>query len=438
MTQEEWRSSAWRGLDDLAREGLAGPDGMARALVTVAMLMKLAPQTVYRRYAYADAGRFGQAVAAAKARLVNDDHAIPRDSETVETLILALAAQLNALDALRHELDGDLAPADPSEDWRVAYADGEAFLIPRGGLHRPSRRDEGRAGKVTLSWRDLMPHHRLLPTQLGGVAIELHWRDMAGSWPSDAVLAAGLFTDLEFFEDLPGEDFVVTRVACADQAEQVKARLEAAHEAQGAVLILPELTMPTDQVDGLQAHLRQRLDWAEAKGFSAPGLVVAGSWHTVVDDQGRRSNLAPVFDAYGELILRHAKLLAFNAQGIPERIVPGDRLHVLVTEERLIGFGICLDFCERLEGAFFPALDIDYALITSCGEDRTMQGHIATARDMVIRFRSRAFVVQQRYPPFDPPGTDQPIGYVLPPRDDPALDAQNTLVRAPFTTHTTD
>jgi hypothetical protein len=438
MTEEEWRSSAWRTVDDLAKEELSGPEGLARALVTMAMLLKSCPPTILRRHGYADAGLFDLGVLAASARLMEDDHAIPRADETIETLFVALSVQLSALDALHHELEGDLAPAEPNEDWRIAYPDGEAFLIPRGGLHRTSARREETPWRIALRWRDLMPHHRLLPVELNGVAIQLHWRDMASAWPASGPFGAGFFAGVEFEDDLPGQDFVVTGVTCADHDGQVRSRLEAAHEAQCVALILPELTMPPEQVDVLQEHLRQRMRWASAQPISAPALIVAGSWHVPVDGAGGMSNVAPVFDAYGEPILHHAKLLAYNAGGAPERIVAGDRLHVLVTEDRLIGFGICLDFCERLEGAYFPEFDIDYALVTSCGEDKTMLGHIATARDMITRFRSRAFVVQHRYPPFTSPGATQTIGYVLPPRDDPNADPNNTRVQDLFSVHASD
>jgi hypothetical protein len=72
------------------------------------------------------------------------------------------------------------------------------------------------------------------------------------------------------------------------------------------------------------------------------------------------------------------------------------------------------DFCERVLDGAFRDLDVDYALIPSCGGNTTMQGHIDTARDMAKRFRCRSFVVQQPYPELGPDSDGRkPVGYAL-------------------------
>lgn len=434
FTDDQWRADAKAKLLAMGSIGLSGPKGLAKALVMTARILKSTPMTLLSAKGYVDRGQLTAAVDAAETRLLADNFAVVIPDDTVATLFLKLASQLKALDSVHHTLVGVREPFVPSRDWRVTHDLGEDYLIPRGGLYRAGKAKAGK--QVAIKWRDLMPRHRLLPTAIDGVAIELHWRHLKGAWPQQAQLAAGFFEDLEFIENRDDRSFVVTDVACPDQAGKIASLVQQSHEAQAAVLILPELTMPPERVEALVDVLRER-NWVSTQPRPAPGLIVAGSWH-VPAGNGAFKNLAPVLDAYGEPVLSHAKLFAYNDDGIPERLAPGDTIHVLVTEDALISFGICLDFCHRGDGAVFPRLDVDFMLVTSCGGDNTMSGHIRTAQDMVEVCRGRAFVVQYAHDEVAERNGTAPLGYVLSPSNPKAQTLTSTMTNAPFSLHHAD
>jgi hypothetical protein len=101
-----------------------------------------------------------------------------------------------------------------------------------------------------------------------------------------------------------------------------------------------------------------------------------------------------------------------HADGKLEDVESGRTLNVLVTDDALIAFGLCRDFCERGTRNPYKELDVDLFLISSCGNPTTMRGHIDTAQTVRDRYRAASFVVQQRYPSC--PGI---VGYVLAPTD---------------------
>lgn len=120
-----------------------------------------------------------------------------------------------------------------------------------------------------------------------------------------------------------------------------------------------------------------------------------------------------MLDGFGDEVATHAKTLPFIYKGLVEALDPGTELTVLVTEDALVGTAICL-FCERA-GAQpnpFPMLDVDLMLVASLANRRSMEGHLATAHDMWLRWRAEALVVQQ----FDEPAPPA-LGYVLAPVD---------------------
>lgn len=86
-------------------------------------------------------------------------------------------------------------------------------------------------------------------------------------------------------------------------------------------------------------------------------------------------------------------------------------MQVLVMEEGLFAFGICLDFCNISERPPYLDLDVDYVLIPSCGNETTMSSHVDRSGELMIKLKARTVVVQQHFPP-KPDGTS-PLGYVL-------------------------
>jgi hypothetical protein len=439
--EEKWGLEARARLDTIGKMGLTGNKGMAEAMVLIARTLKAAPTTLMTAKGFVSLNALNAEAVKAEKRILADDFKLSVVG-TDAALFLALASQLKALDKVHADLVATRQPFVASRQWRVEHELGADFLIPRPGLYRGGGgRAKPKAGKedvrIAVKWRDLMSRHRLLPVELDGIPVVPHWRHMRGTWPRQAGLAAAFFEGLGFLDEDNGESFVVTGVSCEGQDGQLAALLAQGHEAQAAVMVLPELTMPPNQVEVLLSLLRDREPWAKAAERQAPGLIVAGSWHEPQAD-GTVKNVAPVYDAFGEHILSHDKLFAFNDDGIPERLTAGDKIHVLVTEDALVSFGICRDFCDRTQGAIFPRLDVDFVLVTSCGQDSTMEGHIRTAQDMVDHCRGRAFVVQYAYPKLAEQLGMAPIGYVLPPSNPKSQTVASTLTDKAFSVHPAD
>jgi hypothetical protein len=434
MNDAEWQDFAKEVIQAVGSSGLHGHRGMASGLVQLADLLDRAPSGFKARHANVPEPEFTREQTAAEKRLLEDDPSIAFATDPAQ-LLLRIGAQIAALDAIHHQLVGVDAPADPNKDWRVAIQSGNMYLIPRRKLYRSSSR---RSSMRHLSRRDLMPFHRILPTKLGGFDVRLTWRDLAAAWALDLKLGGVLFPELKFDEANSANGFLVTGVICSDQDAQVGSHLEAGHKAQCAAVVFPELTIEPAVRTRLKKRLQERMLWAEERPRSCPSLVVAGSWHEAVGGH-EHVNVATVFDAYGELVLRHEKMLTFwDRDSRPERIRPGTTINVLVTEEALIAFGICLDFCERAHHGPFPDLDVDYVLVPSCGNAKTMEGHIATARDMRTRFRCRAFVVQQPNTQLAEIDGRKPLGFILGPTSRLDIATKDTLIYKAWSIQTAD
>src|SRR5262249_39998030 len=150
----------------------------------------------------------------AQERILQDDHTIVFSESSAE-LLLRVATQIAALDAMHHQLAGIQSPADPNQDWRVSTGSEDIFLIPRRTLYRTSSRSRG--FRDLSRRRDLMPYHRILSTKLEGFHVRLTWRDLAGGWPPKLKLGGVLFPGLEFTIAKTAKSFLITGVVCAGQ-----------------------------------------------------------------------------------------------------------------------------------------------------------------------------------------------------------------------------
>jgi hypothetical protein len=321
LNASDWQASAEKVLQEIGAADLKGPPGMAIALARLANLLDRAPLDYLQRHGTTGEAGFVREQSAAQARLIKDDHRVIFSNLPAE-LLVRVAAQIAALDAIHHELAGIEAPADPNKDWMVSTDSGDIFLIPRRRLYRlPSRSPSG--VRDLSRPRDLMPYHRILPTSVEGFNVRLTWRDLAAAWPSELKLGGVVFPELRFQLEETAGTFLVTDVICPGQDSQVATYLKSAHTEQCAAAVFPELTIDLEARDKLRKHLQGRLLWAEEKPGSWPSLVVAGSWHEV--DGEDTVNVATVFDAYGEHVLRHEKMLAYrDPHGRVERIRPGN------------------------------------------------------------------------------------------------------------------
>jgi hypothetical protein len=88
----------------------------------------------------------------------------------------------------------------------------------------------------------------------------------------------------------------------------------------------------------------------------------------------------------------------FDFGGSFESIDPGESVPLLATENELIGFAICKDFCDLARRVPIKSLDIDVAIIPSMGGETTVGAHIDAAHELRVLFGTATFVVQQAYP----------------------------------------
>lgn len=86
-----------------------------------------------------------------------------------------------------------------------------------------------------------------------------------------------------------------------------------------------------------------------------------------------------------------------DGEGPHEAIELGNCIPVLVLEQAILAFAICLDFCNLPEDPPYPDLDIDYVIVPSCGGASTMQGHIRRSSVLLAKLKSRTMVVQQYF-----------------------------------------
>jgi predicted amidohydrolase len=188
--------------------------------------------------------------------------------------------------------------------------------------------------------------------------------------------------------------------------EAIRGQIRDASIAQCTGVIYPELTITANTLTAMCDGLSDG-SWSECN----VSMIVAGSRHHT-DAEGNRFNVSTVLDGYGNQVGEHKKLFRYSeGVGPHEAIELGSELQVLVMEEGLFAFGICLDFCNMSESPPYLDLDIDYVLVPSCGKESTMKSHVERSTDIMAKLKSRTVVVQQYYR--EKPEDPGPVGYVL-------------------------
>jgi hypothetical protein len=339
---------------------------------------------------------------------------LPTDVTMEREIVLAVAAQLRALDQILYDHQDFGSTYDVAEKWFVKTASNEAFIIPRSRHHmRGSSKSNGRRDIGPFRFRALS-HHRILPRSIEGYEVTIREVNTAlRKELGHIAYGAAFFRELELAVGENEEEFWVTGVHSHEHLRTAMKHLENAHAEQCSALIYPELTIDPTTREHIRVGISTR-PWRRrnpAIGWTV-SVIIAGSWHE--SELGSLVNVATVYDGYGKLIVQHRKLFPYtDPDGKTEKIRTGKALTVLVLEDALIAIGICRDFCERGSPNPFAALDADLFLITSLANESTMRGHLATANDVRIRYRSLSFVVQELYP------TDRDfVGYILSPYDD--------------------
>lgn len=314
-----------------------------------------------------------------------------RGIDSAHQLRLAwLAALVRALDADLSQLhfgpSGDKGERWTAEVWRVpGYP---CYLVPVDRSHRLADRKPAE--------RRALAHHALLPDRVREYAVQLRLHSEAmpeeGAPPQRPFrYGAAIFPDLRISTVSEGPGFLVDAVHCPEQPTAIADQVREAREAACDVVAWPELTLAPETVLALRTKLGRE---ALAEPHK-PVALVAGSWHTRRRRGRGWANRTPVLDGRGGLLFEYDKRLKFEHEGLVEQIHPGTRLDVLVTGDRLIGIGICLDFCDDCDGDVYRSLDVDLVLVPSMGFRTTADAHARKARELQTLHASTVFAVQQ-------------------------------------------
>jgi hypothetical protein len=266
-----------------------------------------------------------------------------------------------------------------------------------------------------------LQYHRIIPTEIDGCEVELIFNDSLSA-SSQTVLGAALFKNLQLDELPIGGDkgFIVQSVQFDGGLATIKEHIDGALSDSCFCIVWPELTISPSTLSAIQTELSGRARATDDR--FPPEIVVAGSWHT--SDGDHYVNRASVLDGYGNLRFSYDKIDAYVDKKLgPEGILRGRKLPVLMTDHLLVGFGICKDFANFAVSGPYSRLDIDLVLVPSLGDEKTLQGHKATASSLQAKFGTRAFVVQQENPP-----KGSFLGSIIPASKRPSRSARQTTV----------
>lgn len=424
MTDDEWIDSLRQLAAEQSKYKTTDFETVRAALASTYAHMSLAeanPSDIYCRIPEAELFAAG---AVHSGRLELNDWAWSLDDADLDAAVYSLGARVRALDALLCDVARHHGPpVDADSEYLCAATDW--YVVPRL-TSRIAR--SGHGGRATFEQRGTL-EHRLLPRKIGSYTTSLHWLgDIAETSPDD-MLGAAMFENFDVSFDVGGDPkkFSATGISCGSARDTIRRSVGEAHRSRCVAVAWPELTMrPEIELAALREALE---DFACSEDAGGPlAFTLAGSWH--VEGELGRENIAPVLNACGRDIFSHAKSRAYadNDYGI-EDIQCGYRIPILVTQEQLVAFGICKDFCDLRKGIPYPILNVDLVVVGSIGNEATMTSHRAAAGDASI-YGCRAFVVQQDLTT----GTAE-TGWVLPPGSAPNPDATASLRTGCWTIH---
>lgn len=304
--------------------------------------------------------------------------------------------------------------SDPN-DWKVGG--GAAHFIPMGRLGwRPPKDPAG--DRRPFDQRGLL-RVRIIPTIVDGATVRLERPDHLLS-PDAANFGAVLFPGAKFDSKETTSTFFIEAVELPKGRQIIATACEGAHQQCCRAVVFPELTIDHGSRDFIQQQLRKK-PWAKGALPPSPHFVVAGSWHQF--EGSHRYNVATVFDGHGvQLFTQRKRLVYKDPEGRAEDIQPGNEFVILILGDALYGFGICLDLCNRCYDTPYGELDVDFVVVPSCGDAKTMTSHMDAAKDLNFRRKTRTFVVQQAYP-----AISRAAGFVLAPDGKPGEVPVNKL-----------
>lgn len=374
MTDEEWLSRAAGLMAAQSKVASLDYDVVRRALAETYSLMAYAGANPEDIYGHIPESELRGTAAGVFERLSACDWSWDGAAGGVGEAVPSVAARIRALDRLlKHVARHNGPPVNPEADW----LDEETgwYVVPRLTARTPR---PGYGTRSSFGQRGTL-EHRLLPRRIGSYEVSLHWlADIVGA-SEPPVFGAGMFENFRL--DLEGapepEAFVAAGLRCPSAAEHIAQVVVRANEASCYCLAWPELTMRPEVEGRVLSHALRNLSLSDVRGGS-PAFTLAGSWH--VGEGSDRKNAAPVLDACGDAVLVHRKARAYADNGVGiEAICPDYRIPVLVTENHLVAFAICKDFCDLRQGIPYPFLNVDLVVVGSIGNEQTMGSHRAMA-----------------------------------------------------------
>ena len=379
-----------------------GIEGTRNAVFALWLALDGAPKLIRDKYrGFSELRLQKEAAELGQDEIFTNPPAAAHTAAEKENLLWWLAVRLRALETLLYDIS-DGSPLRRASDCRARFGKRSAFILMRDPLHR--------AAKTGDSFRRRgLRHARVIPTKIDELDVKLVFADdpRGRSRAARAVplsSGAGLFENLKFtIEDLDGR-FIVSNAIVPSQLDVIRDQIAMASEADCIGVIYPELTVSKSTALSVSRSLADH-SWECALSF-----LVVGSHHEKTDEGW--FNVAAIMDGYGNLLEPHRKLFQYlEGEGPHEAIENGTTLTLLILEQAVVAFGICLDFCNLSEEPPYLDLDVDYVVVPSCGNASTMNGHIRRSTQLLEKLKSRSIVVQQFYDP--KPSPNDPLGYVL-------------------------
>ncbi|MCJ8510218.1 hypothetical protein MUU53_20235 [Rhizobium lemnae] len=396
-------------------------DAVAKMLVDLHIVMLDAPSRVKTSYDTLKEDELRQWEDLWDRRLINGQPIVIEWGSERE-VALGLGSLIRAWDRLLLDCRAHLGPPADAAEWLTnGY-----YVIPRKTLSPWSdpKRNQGYRNRGLL-------RHRVIPAAIDDLEVRIvvlptveddegHPRQRFG---------AAVFKDFDV-DVLQGQTdrFHVTGLNTQNHALDIQRQLESSSEEQCFIIVWPELTMPNTHRTKVRRILKDNLLAEEPRVY--PEIVVAGSWHEMENDA--RYNVSHIFDRFGKLVTTYRKAVAFsdNHHGV-EDIELGNEFPIIVTDQAIIAFGVCKDFCtvSRSKNPYHES-KVDYVVVPSMGRIPLMQEHKTAANDLRNVTGGRVFVVQQHLP-----RDDGAAAFVLPPnraKESDAIPLENGTIWQSF------